>query len=79
MKFEGFNWDRGNIEKCKKHGLNKEDIEQFFLQKEIYVAPDLKHSDLETRLLAIGHGPDNRYIIVAFTFRNIKKQRFLDQ
>ena len=69
MKFEGFNWDRGNSNKCKKHELNREDIESFFLQKEIYIAPDLKHSSLETRFLAIGNGPNNRHIIVAFTFR----------
>ena len=41
------------------------------------MAPDLKHSSLETRFLAIGNGPDKKHIIVAFTFRNIKGQRFL--
>ena len=77
MKLEGFNWDKGNISKCKKHRLVEEDIESFFLQEEIYVAPDLNPSDLETRFFAIGKGPDNRYIIVIFTFRDIKEQKLL--
>ena len=41
MQFEGFNWDTGNTDKCQKHGLTKEEIEQFFQQKKIYVAPDI--------------------------------------
>ena len=70
MKFEGFNWDKGNSGKCTKHGLSREDIERFFLQKEIYVTPDLKHSAEEERFLAIGKGLRNRQIVVAFTFRH---------
>ena len=57
MKFGGFNWDGGNSGKCTKHGLSREDIEKFFLQQAIYVAPDLQHSNMETRFLAIGSGP----------------------
>lgn len=70
VKFEGFNWDRGNSSKCTKHGLSREEIEKFFLQKEVYVAPDLKHSSEEERFLAIGKGVKNKLIVVAFTFRN---------
>ena len=47
MRFKGFSWDKGNSGKCEKHGLSKKDIEQFFLQNEVYVAPDLKHSNME--------------------------------
>ena len=70
MKFEGFNWDTGNIDKCQKHGLTQEEIEYFFQQKKIYVAPDIKHSTIEERFLAIGKGSENKLIVVAFTFRN---------
>ena len=70
MKFEGFNWDTGNTDKCQKHGLNQEEIEDFFQQKKIYVAPDIKHSSLEERFLAIGKGSKNKLIVVAFTFRD---------
>ena len=77
MRFEAFNWDKGNSNKCEKHGLRQRDIEQFFLQDEIYVAPDLKHSSLEERFLAIGKGLNNKYIIVVFTFRVIKQKKLL--
>ena len=70
MKFEGFNWDRGNSNKCTKHGLSREDIEAFFLQKEIYGASDLKHSSEEEQFLAIGKGLKNKLIVVVFTLRN---------
>ena len=71
MQFEGFNWDTGNISKCRKHGLTLEDIECLFQQKKIYVAPDVKHSTIEEeRFLAIGRGLGNKLIVVAFTFRN---------
>ena len=77
MKFEGFNWDEGNINKCQKHGLIKENIEQFFLQDGVFTAPDIKHSTEEERFLAIGQGPKNKLIIVAFTFRNIENKKFI--
>lgn len=77
MQFEGFDWNEGNINKCQKHGLIKESIEQFFLQKRIFVAPDIKHSTEEERFLAIGKGPKNKLIVVAFTFRNIKNTKLI--
>ena len=40
--------------KCQKHGLSQKEIEYFFQQTEVYVAPDPKHSDEEERFLAIG-------------------------
>ena len=30
MKFTGFEWDDGNWPKCGKHGVTREEIEQFF-------------------------------------------------
>ena len=77
MKFKGFDWDHGNRLKCQKHGLQIKDIENLFLQNVIYIAPDLKHSDLETRFLAIGLGPDKRGVIVAFTIRDLHRQKFI--
>ncbi len=77
MKFEGFNWDAGNTNKCQKHGLTKEGIEDFFLQEKIYVAPDIKHSAGEERFLAIGTGPKGKLIIVVFTFRKMNEGKFI--
>ncbi len=77
MKFEGFNWDEGNINKCRKHGLSKSEIECFFLQEKVHLAPDIKHSDFETRFLAIGKGPKGKLMIVAFTFRNWNEKNLI--
>ena len=44
MRFTGFEWDDGNWPKCGKHGVTREEIEQFFVSAK--VAPDLKHSVL---------------------------------
>ena len=75
MEFEGFNWDTGNTGKCQKHGLTQEGIEQFFQQKKIYVAPDIKHSIIEERFLAIGKGSRNKLIVVAFNFQKSKREK----
>ena len=79
MKFEGFNWDTGNTSKCRKHGLIQEEIECFFQQNKIYVAPDIKHSTIEERFLTIGKGSGNKLIAVAFTFRNQRGKSLSDQ
>lgn len=70
VKVDGFDWDSGNLLKSEaKHGLSHEVIEAFFHGK-IRVAPDPKHSNQEERFLAIGEGgPEGRFMIVAFTFR----------
>ena len=69
IAFEGFDWDNGNDKKCQKHGVSIEAIETFFKQDTILVAPDIKHSDLEKRFLAIGRAMDSRPLFIVFTFR----------
>jgi uncharacterized DUF497 family protein len=69
VKIEGFDWDSGNLFKNEfKHGLPRDAIESFF-SGNIWVAPDPKHSSREDRFLAIGNGPSEKPMIVAFTFR----------
>ncbi len=65
----GFNWDAGNRAKCQKHGLAVEEIEAFFQQKELYLAPDVAHSQTEQRFLAVGRGPGEKPMFVVFTLR----------
>ena len=80
MKIEvlGFDWDESNIEKCKKHGLNIEEIESCFRQRNILVAPDVKHSQLEKRYLAIARNIKNdRLVFIAFTFRKKNKLKVI--
>ena len=68
----GFDWDEGNREKCKKHGLSIKLVESFFKQKKILVAPDIKHSENEQRYLAIGRSQNKRPMVVVFTLRDFR-------
>lgn len=69
MKIEGFNWDRGNRDKCQKHGVSLEEIEEIFVNGP-RVAPDLKHSADEQRFIAIGRTGEGRPVFVAFMIRS---------
>src|SRR4029434_2516377 len=72
----GCDWDDGKREKCQKHGLALEEIEAFFRQERLYVAPDIAHSQEEQRLLAVGRCPRNgRPMCVVFTLREKEKSK----
>ena len=75
IRFVGFDWDRWNREKCCKHGVSTAEIESLFLRGELFVAPDVRHSQTETRYLAMGRSEGKsikcRHIFVAFTFREV--------
>lgn len=66
---DGFDWDAGNLHKCRKHGLTLEQIEAVFRHPH-HLFPDPAHSGKETRLLAIGRGGGDRVVFVAFTLRD---------
>ncbi len=70
MQFHGFDWDEGNVAKCQKHGLSVEEIESLF-EGAFDVFPDVAHSNVETRLRAIGRGASGRWLFCAFTIRQI--------
>jgi hypothetical protein len=65
----GFDWDFGNRQKCSKHGLRPKEIEEFFQQSDLFVIPDIHHSQSEERYIAYGPSPKGRHMLVAFTFR----------
>jgi hypothetical protein len=67
-RIAGFDWDRGNREKCTRHGVSVAEIEALF-QSELAVRPDVAHSGAETRHLAIGRSMAGRWIFLAFTYR----------
>lgn len=73
VSIEGFDWDSGNWPKCGKHGLSQEEIESIFSQP-FSLSSDLKHSNQEDRLLAIGRTSKGRFALVAFTLRGDKKR-----
>lgn len=76
MKAAGFDWDSANSEKCEKHGVTREEIEELFRGR-VYVAPDPKHSSDEERYLAIGRGTDGRPMFVAFALRRSGTETFI--
>jgi uncharacterized DUF497 family protein len=72
VKVDGFDWDSGNSFKSEaKHGISRDAVEAFF-GRNIWVGRDAKHSSTEDRLLAIGRGPGDKAMIVAFTVRAAK-------
>jgi uncharacterized protein len=64
----GFDWDEGNRLKCLKHGVSIVEIESVFAGS-MAIWPDLAHSTVERRHLAIGKNAAGRMIFLAFTLR----------
>ena len=67
MRFSGFEWDDGNWPKGSKHGVTRAEIEQLFTSAR--VAPDLLHSQQETRYIAVGRNQSGRAMFVAFAIK----------
>lgn len=68
MNFDGFDWDLGNVAKCEKHGVSREEIESLF-EHELRVAPDIAHSTRERRFRAVGRTRAGRAVFLVFTLR----------
>ena len=65
----GFEWDEGNREKCRKHGVSIAEIESVF-RTPVVIVPDDGHStDEERRMRAIGKAMSGRHVFVVFTMR----------
>lgn len=75
-RVDGFDWDRGNREKCAGHGVTIREIEAVFTGQP-RVAPDPRHSGSETRFIAVGPGLSERPVFVAFTFRTVGALRLI--
>lgn len=63
----GFDWDAGNRDKCRKHGVALTVIESLF-RGPLWVYP-ARTSDAEERFIAIGETTEGRHVFVVFTFR----------
>jgi len=72
----GFDWDDGNRAKCTRHGVSIDEIEGVF-QGDVWVFPDIAHSDRETRFLGIGCTAEGRFVFVAFTLRVRDAERWI--
>ena len=70
MDYFGFDWDDGNARKNEKHGVINAEIEQVFLNTPLIVTDDVRHSQRERRLHALGRTDANRWLHVTFTERS---------
>ena len=72
-KIRGFEWDKGNIDKSyQKHGISPNEAEEVFVDKDILLLEDIKHSQIEKRLEAIGKIGKGIILFLSFTVRNDK-------
>jgi uncharacterized DUF497 family protein len=76
MEFAGFDWDRGNRDKCRKHGVSIREIESLFAGI-VLVRPDPKHSEQEERLIGFGTTERGRKMLVVFTLRHNGGETFI--
>ncbi len=68
---EGFQWDKGNIEKnWLKHNVLSTECEQAFFNEPLIVADDVKHSQKENRWFVLGRTDLDRKLFIVFTIRN---------
>ncbi len=73
----GFDWDEGNRDKCRKHGVAIETIETLFRDSRLMVQPDVANSKSETRYKAVGRAAEGRSIFVVFTLRDRDGRRLI--
>jgi len=68
-----FDWDKANRDKnWEKHQVDFRESEEIFLNKPIKTLYDVKHSQKEDRLIALGVTNKNRKLYVVFTIRGKK-------
>ena len=67
-----FQWDSGNIDKNKKHGVEDKDAEEVFFDKKRFIFKDKLHSQKEERFRIIGKTKHGKLLFVAFTIRGRK-------
>jgi len=76
LRVSGFDWDDGNRARCQKCGVSILEIEELFALGP-RVAPDLKRSLDEDRLIAAGRTSAGRTVFVAFTIRKTNNRRLI--
>lgn len=68
-----FEWDKGNLDKSyEKHGVTPKEAEEVFVSEELYVLPDIKHSQKEERFIAFGKTQEDKHLFIVFTVRKQK-------
>lgn len=68
-----FEWDKGNLDKSyEKHSISPKETEEIFVSEELFVLPDIKHSQKEKRFIALGKTQGGNSLFVVFTLRDKK-------
>lgn len=67
-----FEWDSGNSDKPKKHGLTLEEVEEAFFDEQRIVFDDWRHSKTEKRLTILGKTKQERLLNITYTIRKDK-------
>lgn len=67
-----FDWDKGNKDKNKKHGIEDKEAEEIFFDDKKIVFRDFLHSELEERFIAIGKTKKGKLLYTAYTKRGKK-------
>lgn len=66
----GFEWDHGNLDKSyQKHGVTPNEAEAIFLDENILILEDVRHSKTENRFTAIGKSIEGNVLFLVFTPR----------
>jgi len=76
LRVAGFEWDRGNRDKCLKHGVSIAAVESVF-RGPLAVFPDPGHSGSEERFKAIGRTEEGRFVLIVFTLRKRGDETFI--
>jgi uncharacterized DUF497 family protein len=72
LRSEGFDWNEGNREKNKKHGVENVEIEELFFNPPFIILPDTKHSNTEERYFCFGTTYSKKKLLIVFTVRDGK-------
>jgi len=76
LRVAGFDWDQGNREKCREHGVSLAAVESLF-HGSLAVFPDPAHSAKEERFRAIGRTDGGRSVLIVFTLRDKGDDTFI--
>ena len=67
----GFDWDAGNARKsAEKHSVTQFETEQVFFNQPLLILDDVKHSQKEARIHALGKTDSARLLHITFTLRS---------
>lgn len=69
-RLKSFEWDKGNLDKSyKKHGITPKEAEELFIDPDVILLDDIRHSQKEERFAAIGKITSGKVIFTVFTVR----------